>query len=41
MRTLYLNILDTLSDWEPGYVTAELRSGRYLKDPALRYSVVL
>ncbi len=41
MRTLYLSILDTLSDWEAGHVTAELRSGRYLKDPALRYSVVL
>lgn len=41
MHTLYLCILDTLSDWEPGHVLAELRSGRYLKDPALRYSVVL
>jgi putative intracellular protease/amidase len=41
MPTLYLSILDTLADWEPGHVTAELRSGRYLKDPALRYSVVL
>ena len=41
MRTLYLYVLDTLADWEPGHVLAELRSGRYLKDPALRYSVVL
>jgi len=41
MRTLYLSILDTLSDWETGNVMAELRSGRYLKDPSLRYSVVL
>ncbi len=41
MRTLYLYVLDTLADWEPGHVMAELRSGRYLKDPALRYSVVL
>jgi putative intracellular protease/amidase len=41
MRTLYLSILDTLADWEPGHVLAELRSGRYLKNPALRYSVVL
>ena len=41
MRTLYLYTLDTLADWEPGHVMAELRSGRYLKDPALRYSVVL
>jgi putative intracellular protease/amidase len=41
MRTLYLYILDTMADWEPAHVTAELHSGRYLKDPALRYSVVL
>ena len=41
MRTLYLSILDTMADWEPGHVTAELRSGRYLRDPTLRYSVVL
>ena len=41
MRTLYLYVLDTMADWEPGHVMAELRSGRYLKDPALRYSVVL
>ena len=41
MRTLYLYVLDTLADWEPGHVIAELRSGRYLKDPALRYSIVL
>ncbi len=41
MHTLYLYILDTLSDWEPGHVLSELHSGRYLKDPALRYSMVL
>ena len=41
MHTLYLYILDTLADWEPGHVMAELCSGRYLKDPALRYPVVL
>ena len=41
MRTLYLYITGTLSDWEPGHVLAELRSGRYLKDPALKYNVVL
>jgi putative intracellular protease/amidase len=41
MRTLYLSIPDTLADWEPGHVMAELRFGRYLNDPALRYSVVL
>lgn len=26
----YLYILDTLADWEIGYITAELNSGRYL-----------
>lgn len=41
MRTLYLYVTGTLSDWEPGHVLAELRSGRYLKDPALKYNVVL
>ena len=41
MPTLYLYILDTLADWEAGHITAELCPGRYLKDPALRYSVVL
>ena len=41
MRTLYLFVTDTLSDWEPGYILAELRSGRYLKDPAQKYNVVL
>ena len=41
MRTLFLFITDTLSDWEPGHVLAELRSGRYLNDPALKYNVVL
>ncbi len=29
MRTLFLYILDTMADWEPGHVMAELRSGRY------------
>ncbi len=41
MRTLYLYTLTKLADWEPGYVLAELHSGRYLKDPAMMYSVVL
>ncbi|MGB9176632.1 MAG: type 1 glutamine amidotransferase family protein [Methanoregula sp.] len=41
MRTLYLYITDTLADWEPGHVIAELRSGRYLKDPALKYNLML
>jgi hypothetical protein len=41
MRTLYLYITDTLADWEPGHIIAELRSGRYLKDPALKYNLLL
>jgi putative intracellular protease/amidase len=41
MPTLYLYILDTLADWEPAHVLAELRSGHYLKDQSLRYDVVL
>jgi putative intracellular protease/amidase len=41
MKTIYFTVLDTLSDWEAGHVLAELRSGRFLKDPSLRYNVVL
>lgn len=29
-KTCYLYVLDTLADWEIGYITAELSSGRYL-----------
>ncbi len=31
MITVYVYVLDTLADWEPGYVTAELHSGRFFK----------
>jgi putative intracellular protease/amidase len=41
MRTIYFTVLDTLADWEAGHVLAELRSGRFLKDPSLRYDVIL
>jgi len=41
MRTLYLYTPDTMADWEPGHVLAELRSGRYLRDPSLKYNIVL
>jgi len=41
MRTIYCAVLDTLSDWEAGNVLAELRSGRFLKDPSLRYDLIL
>lgn len=40
MRTIYVYVQDTLADWEPGHVLAELRSGRFLKDPSLRYDVL-
>ena len=29
MFTVYIYVLDTLADWELGYVTAELNSGRF------------
>ncbi len=41
VRTLYLYVLDTFADWEPGYVLAELHSGRFLKEPDQRYTLVL
>lgn len=41
MRTLFLYTPNTLSDWECCYVLAELRSGRYLKNPGLRYDLIL
>lgn len=34
MITIYTYILDTLADWELGYVTAELNSGRFFKKDA-------
>lgn len=30
-NTVYLYVFDTMSDWEVGYLTAELNSGRYYK----------
>ncbi|MDO9633301.1 MAG: type 1 glutamine amidotransferase family protein [Humidesulfovibrio sp.] len=33
-RIVYLYVLDTLADWEPGYVTAELNSGRFFQKGA-------
>ena len=31
MFTIYVYVLDTLADWELGYVISELNSGRFLK----------
>lgn len=34
MKMIYIYILDTLADWEIGYITAELNSGRFFKKSA-------
>ena len=39
MFTVYVYVLDTLADWELGYVTAELSSGRFFKKAASEVSV--
>lgn len=39
MFTVYVYALDTLADWELGYVTAELSSGRFFKKAAPEVSV--
>jgi putative intracellular protease/amidase len=41
LTTLYLYILNTLADWEIGHALAELHSGRYLKNPSMKYKIVL
>ena len=39
MFTIYVYVLDTLADWELGYVTAELNSGRFFRKGAQRISL--
>lgn len=39
MFTVYLYVLDTMADWEPGYAAAELNSGRFFKANAPRVTV--
>jgi len=39
MFTIYVYVLDTLADWELGYVIAELNSGRFFKKGAERVSL--
>ncbi|MDR1149575.1 MAG: glutamine amidotransferase [Spirochaetaceae bacterium] len=39
MVTIYVYVLDGLADWELGYVTAELNSGRFFKKGARRVSL--
>jgi putative intracellular protease/amidase len=38
-KYVYLYVLDTLSDWEPGYATAELNSGRFFRTRGRRLHV--
>lgn len=37
MFTIYVYVLDTLADWEIGYVTSELNSGRFFKKTQIAY----
>jgi putative intracellular protease/amidase len=39
IKKIYFYVFDTLADWEPAYVLAELHSGRYFKDQTLKYEV--
>ncbi|MEJ7644580.1 MAG: type 1 glutamine amidotransferase family protein [Chryseolinea sp.] len=38
-RTIFLYVLDTLADWEPGYAISELNSKRYFKKDAPAYFI--
>lgn len=40
MKTIYIYILDTLADWELGYITAELNSRRFFKEAAPLLKIV-
>lgn len=37
---VYLYVLDTLSDWEIGFITAELNTGRFFKDKGKKISII-
>ncbi len=39
-RNCYVYVLDTLADWEIGFITAELNSGRYLDKSKERISLI-
>lgn len=39
-NTVYLYVFDTMSDWEVGYLTAELNTGRYYKEGLVPSKVV-
>ncbi len=38
-KNAYLYVFDTLADWEIGFLTAELQSGRYFKDRTRKIEV--
>jgi putative intracellular protease/amidase len=39
-NTVYLYVFDTMSDWEIGYLTAELNTGRYFKKELVPLKIV-
>ena len=41
MSTVYVYVLETLADWELGYVTSELHSGRFFKKTLRVYRLKL
>ena len=38
-KIAYLYVFNTLADWEPGLIIAELNRGRFFKDKRLKYEV--
>nr|WP_321496119.1 type 1 glutamine amidotransferase family protein [uncultured Methanolobus sp.] len=38
-KIAYLYVLDTMADWEPGFLVAELNTGRYFRKDAEKYTV--
>lgn len=38
-KIAYLFVLNTMADWEPSYLTAELNTGRFFRKDAPRYKV--
>ncbi len=41
MPTVYLYVLETMADWEPSFLLAELVSGRFFHDRNIRFTLVL
>jgi putative intracellular protease/amidase len=39
VKIAYLYVLNTMADWEPAYLIAELNSGRWFRKNATRYTV--